>query len=173
MRVRLVEDPVLYRDDVNDEEWAELRRRLGEEERQLDEMFGLVLEAHAEGIAMIDPTGVLADRRFPSTGTLGHTALLAISRLMDDDAHAVQISHETFAALISELVSRAIEALVAGLRRAAGTASTRRRGDAVRDTHLAKATHDSLQLLPAAARFTPVEPVTDDTDADDRQATLW
>lgn len=172
MRVRLVEDPVLYRDDVNDEEWAELRRRLGEEERQLDEMFGLILEARAEGIAMIDPTGVLADRRFPSTGTLGHAALLAISRLMDDDAHAVQLSHETFASLISELVAehskRWSQDYVERPERLARDVAT-----LLCDTHLAKATDDSLQLLPAAARFTPIESVTDDADADDRQATLW
>ncbi len=81
LRARLVEDPVVYRDDVDDEEWAELRRRLGEESRLLDEMFGLVLEARAEGVAAIDPTGSLADLRFPAGGTVGHAALLLIERL--------------------------------------------------------------------------------------------
>jgi uncharacterized protein (TIGR02678 family) len=89
MRVRLVEDPVLYRTDVTDEEWGELRRRLGEEERMLDEMFGLVLEARAEGVAAIDPDGSLTDRRFPAGGTIGHAALLCIERLcalgLEDD----------------------------------------------------------------------------------------
>src|SRR5690606_9970260 len=55
LRSRLVEEPVVYRDDLTDAEWAELRRRLGEEERILDEMFGLVLESRAEGVAAIDP----------------------------------------------------------------------------------------------------------------------
>ena len=52
-RAMLVEQPVLYRDDVTDEEWGELRRRLGEEERLLQEMFGLALEVRAEGMAAI------------------------------------------------------------------------------------------------------------------------
>ena len=81
MRARLVEDPVLYRRDLTDAEWAELRRRLGEEERLLDEMFGLVLESRAEGVAAVDPTGALADQRFPTGGTVGHAALLLLDRL--------------------------------------------------------------------------------------------
>jgi uncharacterized protein (TIGR02678 family) len=84
MRCRLVEEPVLYRSDLNDAEWSELRRRLGEEERLLDEMFGLVLEARAEGVAAIDPSGSLAERRFPTGGTIGHATLLVIARLHEE-----------------------------------------------------------------------------------------
>jgi len=85
MRCRLVEDPVVYRDDLDASEWLELRRRLSAEERFVDEMFGLVLEARAEGVAAIDPTGALADHRFPTTGTVGHAALLLIGRLAADE----------------------------------------------------------------------------------------
>jgi hypothetical protein len=45
---------------------------------------GLVLEARAEGIAAIDPSGTLAERRFPSGGTIGHATLLLIARLHDE-----------------------------------------------------------------------------------------
>ena len=78
MRARLVEDPVVYRSDLGDHEWSELRRRLGDEEQFLDEMFGLVLESRAEGVASVDPAGTLAERRFPTSGTIGHAALLVI-----------------------------------------------------------------------------------------------
>jgi uncharacterized protein (TIGR02678 family) len=81
MRCRLVEDPVLYRSDLTDSEWSELRRRLGEEARLLDEMFGLVLEARAEGVAAIDPPGTLTARPFPTGGTVGHAALLLLDAL--------------------------------------------------------------------------------------------
>ena len=84
MRCRLVEEPVLYRSDLSDTEWSELRRRLGEEERLLEEMFGLALEARAEGIAAIDPSGTLAERRFPTGGTIGHATLLVIARLDEE-----------------------------------------------------------------------------------------
>ena len=81
LRSRLVEEPVVYRDDLTEAEWSELRRRLGDEERILHEMFGLVLESRAEGVAAIDPTGSLADRRFPTGGTIGHAAVLLIDAL--------------------------------------------------------------------------------------------
>jgi len=81
MRCRLVEDPVLYRSDLSEAQWSELRRRLGEEERLLDEMFGLVLESRAEGVAAIDPSGALAEQRFPTGGTVGHAALLLLDAL--------------------------------------------------------------------------------------------
>jgi uncharacterized protein (TIGR02678 family) len=81
MRCRLVEEPVLYRTDLTNEEWSELRRRIGEEERFLDEMFGLTLEVRAEGIAAIDRDGGLTDTRFPTGGTVGHAALLLIEKL--------------------------------------------------------------------------------------------
>jgi len=82
LRARLVEDPVLYRDDCSDEEWGELRRRLGEESAWLDEMFGVTLESRAEGIAAIDGLGRLSDQRFPTSGTTGHAALLLIEALV-------------------------------------------------------------------------------------------
>lgn len=81
MRCRLVEEPVLYRSDLTEAEWSELRRRLGDEERMLDEMFGLVLEARAEGVAAIDPPGTLAEQPFPTGGTVGHAALLLLDGL--------------------------------------------------------------------------------------------
>ncbi|MCU4186561.1 TIGR02678 family protein [Acidiferrimicrobium sp. IK] len=79
LRARLVEEPVLYRDDLTEAEWSELRRRLGDEARYLEETFGLLLEARAEGVAAIDPSGDLADTRFPAGGTEGHAALLLIA----------------------------------------------------------------------------------------------
>ena len=99
LRSRLTEEPVVYRGDLDEAEWGELRRRLGEEERILHEMFGLLIEARAEGVAVIDPTGALADRRFPATGTVGHAAVLLLDELgraadgapgrMPDDRHAL------------------------------------------------------------------------------------
>jgi uncharacterized protein (TIGR02678 family) len=81
VRCHLAEDPVVYRADLTETEWTELRRRLGEESRMLDEMFGLTLEVRAEGVAAIDASGSLSDIRFPSGGTVGHCALLLIEKL--------------------------------------------------------------------------------------------
>ena len=81
VRCHLVEDSVVYRSDLTEGEWSELRRRQGEEARMLDEMFGLIVESRAEGIAAIDSGGQLSDLRFPSAGTVSHCALLLIERL--------------------------------------------------------------------------------------------
>jgi uncharacterized protein (TIGR02678 family) len=169
MRVRLVEDPVLYREQVTDDEWTELRRRLGEEERQLDEMFGLVLEARAEGVAMIDPAGVLADRRFPSTGTLGHAALLVVERMVTEPSSTGAASYAEVTTLITELAAQHAkhwsQDYVERPDRLARAVTT-----LLCDVGLAVLDDTSFRLLPAAARFMPVEPVA---ETEDRQATFW
>jgi uncharacterized protein (TIGR02678 family) len=81
LRRRLVEDPVLHADDVAPEDWAELRRRFGEESRYLEEMFGLVIEARADGAAAIDIDGGCTDITFPASGTTAHAALLLLDVL--------------------------------------------------------------------------------------------
>jgi uncharacterized protein (TIGR02678 family) len=83
MRARLAEDPVLYRSDLAESEWSELRRRVGEEVAILDEMFDLHLEVRAEGMAAVDSRGKLSDRPFPLTGTLGHASLVMIAWLVE------------------------------------------------------------------------------------------
>ncbi len=82
LRRRIVEDPVLHADDVAGEDWAELRRRFGEESRYVLEMFGLELEARAEGVAAIDVEGGCTDVPFPAGGTTGHAALLLLAALV-------------------------------------------------------------------------------------------
>ena len=81
LRRRLVEDPVLHADDVAPQDWAELRRRFGEESRYCEEMFGLVVEARAEGVAAIDVDGGCTDIAFPAGGTTAHAALLLLDAL--------------------------------------------------------------------------------------------
>ena len=80
-RRRLVEDPVVYAEDLAAEDWAEVRRRFGEETRYLEEMFGLVVEARAEGAAAIDVDGGCSDITFPRPGTVPHAALLLLDAL--------------------------------------------------------------------------------------------
>ncbi|WP_116997021.1 DUF2398 family protein [Desertimonas flava] len=160
MRARLVEEPVLYRTDVTDQEWGELRRRLGEEERSLQEMFDLALEARAEGVAMIDGANALSDLPFPTTGTLGHAALLTIERL-----GAIARESET----TDDAVPRAwFDAVIADL---VAERESRWRNDYVErpeklsrhvltllvDLRLAEAGVDDVRLLPAAARFLAVD----------------
>lgn len=154
LRARLVEDPVVYREDLTEAEWAELRRRLGEETRFLGEMFGLVLEARAEGVAAIDPAGDLADQPFPAGGTEGHAALLLIGVLQDraggwwSEREVV----EATARLAAEHARYWAKDLVGAPERLA-----RRAADLLVAVRLAErqAEPPGLRLLPAAARFAP------------------
>lgn len=176
MRCRLVEEPVLYRSDLNDAEWSELRRRLGEEERLLDEMFGLVLEARAEGVAAIDPSGSLAERRFPTGGTIGHATLLLIAVLHEGRERSWHWSD--MVRLIGELaenqrrrwagdmvdaperLARRVVDLMLELRLAEWTRVTGSADPTSGDADAAivgdfPGEHSVFNMLPAAARFLP------------------
>ncbi len=166
MRCRLVEEPVLYRSDLDEAEWSELRRRLGEEERLLDEMFGLVIEARAEGVAAIDPEGSLADRRFPSAGTVGHAALLLLDSLRSGgdtpveeadlmariDALAAEHHRHWSKELVAapERLMRQVVELLVALRLAEKVPLTR--GDVPSAT--------AIRVLPVAGRFLATGPAT-------------
>ena len=184
MRSRLVEEPVLYRSDLGEAEWSELRRRLGEEARLLDEMFGLVLEARAEGVAAIDPAGAFAEQRFPATGTVGHAALLLIEALRSHAETEIEwtelIDHiEKLAAAHSRgwskdlvaaperLADRVVELLVE--LRLAVRVEMPDADVGVADMH--GQARLGLRLLPAAGRFLPTRP--EEGENADGQASLW
>lgn len=80
----LVEHPVVPRAAL-DPDTADVlsreRRTIGE---QLDEYFGLVLEARAEGVLAHDPDASLSDLTFPGTGTVRQAALLLVEHLALD-----------------------------------------------------------------------------------------
>lgn len=154
MRARLVEDPVLYRQDLDDDEWDELRRRRGDDARFLEEMFGLVLEARAEGAAAIDPDGRLSAVRFPSTGTIGHAALLFIAAVHDRYADA-WVSSAAAVDLVAELSVPHHRRWKAELIERPDILHERIR-DLLVSLRLAEAREEpepAVRLLPGAARF--------------------
>lgn len=181
LRCRLVEDPVLYRQDLSESEWSELRRRQREEERILDEMFGLRLEVRAEGVAVIDPSGMLADRRFPTGGTLGHAALLLLETLRPATAGEESVvSSADIVAHITALAARHVrhwsKDLVDAPERLA-----RQVVELLVDLRLAQRVptasptpadgDDGLRILPAAGRFLATTEAGEDPD--DTQESLW
>lgn len=157
MRCWLVEEPVLYRTDLGHEEWSELRRRLGEEERFVGEMFGLTLEVRSEGIAAIDTLGDLTELPFPSGGTVSHAALLLIEKM--NEAPERSLGEDEIIATLRELgeehrtrwkgdylkspqhLSAVVTELLLNLRLA--------------QWHEPAAGGALLRLLPAAGRFLP------------------
>ncbi|MFN3220020.1 MAG: TIGR02678 family protein [Acidimicrobiales bacterium] len=169
MRAWLVEEPVLYRDDLTEEEWSELRRRLGQEAALLDEMFGLRLEVRAEGVIAIDPAGELTDQSFPSGGTVGHASLLLIDRLVGDGVE--RTTRDAAVGIVAELAERNRRFW----SKLADTpeALTDQAVALLRDQRLVDVDGDDLVVLPAAARYAvAVEVAVEVFDGSD-QASLW
>ncbi|WP_305095057.1 TIGR02678 family protein [Prescottella sp. R16] len=81
MRRALVQRPVVYADDLTDDERLQLA--LPGTAAAVERLTGLAAERRAEGIAMIDTSGRLSDIRFPSTGTVSQVALLLAGEMAD------------------------------------------------------------------------------------------
>lgn len=78
---RLLDDPIVYFDDLDDDERAYLTSQRGHILRQIQEATGLSAEIRREGIALVDPEGDLTDVGMPEEGTEGHVALLVAEYL--------------------------------------------------------------------------------------------
>jgi uncharacterized protein (TIGR02678 family) len=109
-RVRrlLVETPVVYLDDLTEEERDWLRRSQRREQRILEDFAGLDAEIRAEGVALIDPGQELSDVPFPGTGTVAWAALLLAGKLV------AELAPGTPATSVAVPAGR-IEELLAGL----------------------------------------------------------
>jgi len=103
---RLLEDAVLYYDDLDPGEADYLSRQRGAIVQRISELTGLVAEVRAEGIAMVDPDDDLTDVRMPDTGTDGHVALLLaeyLAQAMADDDHGGVVSVDEMHRLVRRL----------------------------------------------------------------------
>jgi len=78
---RLLDDPVVYFDDLNDEELAYFINQRGVMANRLCEATGLKPEQRAEGLALVDEAGQLSDVAMPSEGTDAHVTLLVAEHL--------------------------------------------------------------------------------------------
>ena len=84
---RLLDDPVLYYNDLDPESLAYLHRQRGLLLSQIEEATGLHPEVRKEGIAMTDSGGDLTDFALPESGTAGHLALLLAEHLANYARH--------------------------------------------------------------------------------------
>ncbi|MGI5325477.1 TIGR02678 family protein [Actinomadura nitritigenes] len=78
---RLLEDPVVYYDDLDGAGRAYLVSQRAAITRRIEEATGLVAEMRAEGVAMVDPDDELTDVRMPEQRTDGHVTLLVAEYL--------------------------------------------------------------------------------------------
>ncbi|MFO7647884.1 TIGR02678 family protein, partial [Halomonas campaniensis] len=89
---RLLDDPVVYFDSLDENEAAYLANQRGPLLRRLQQATGLVAEVRAEGLALVDPEGELTDEKMPAEGTEGHLALLMAERLSESGPEGVTLS---------------------------------------------------------------------------------
>jgi uncharacterized protein (TIGR02678 family) len=149
---RLLDDPVVYYDELSEAELAYLSSQRSALTKRLSERTGLVAEIRAEGIAMVDPRDELTDVRMPEIGTDGHVALLISEHLAARPDDACQTS-ELYA-----LMRRLADEHKAYWRR-----STRDSGaevglvehalDRLASLGLIRRAGDAIHPLPALARF--------------------
>jgi len=83
LRRKLVDNPVVWREELTQGERDALSRERTELTRLLDEAFGLSLEVRAEGALAYDTDGELTDLPFPGTGTVRQASLLLLDALID------------------------------------------------------------------------------------------
>lgn len=88
---RLLDEPVLYYSELDEEERAYLTSQRAAITARITELTGLVAEVRAEGIAMVDPLDDLTDVRMPESGTEGHATLLLAEHLARHGDRAVPI----------------------------------------------------------------------------------
>ena len=78
---RLLDDPVVYYDELTEDELAYLVAQRHNITGRISEATGLLPELRAEGIAMVDPEDDLTDVRMPEQRTDGHVTLLVAEYL--------------------------------------------------------------------------------------------
>ncbi|MET7770285.1 TIGR02678 family protein [Nocardia sp. NPDC005366] len=159
---RLVDDPVVYFDDLTDDERAYLASPTGRQLlRRAAEHGGFVLEERAEGVLFVDPDAIATDTRFPDDAS---TAKVAALLLLDTMSGAA--TDEQLRAAAADLLTRfprwartyhgedGAQRLCAdalAVLRSFGLISVRRSG--------------LVEPLPAAARYRVTEiRTTDDTE---------
>lgn len=78
---RLLDDPVVYYDELSEDELAYLHSQRPRLMAQIQEATGLVPEVRREGIALVDERGDATDLGIPEEGTEGHLTLLLAEHL--------------------------------------------------------------------------------------------
>ena len=90
---RLLENPVVYYDELDEDERAYLLSQRHAITRRIEEATGLISEMRAEGIAMVDPEDQLTDVRMPEQRTDGHVTLLVAEYLARRDRATLDELH--------------------------------------------------------------------------------
>jgi uncharacterized protein (TIGR02678 family) len=102
---RLVDDPVVYLDDLSPEERSYLSSPTGRQLlRRAAEQGGFLLEERAEGVMLVDPDGVATDSRFPDDASNAKVAALLLLDVINTAGTAM--THEQLRMEADRLLTR-------------------------------------------------------------------
>jgi uncharacterized protein (TIGR02678 family) len=159
----LLDDPVLYFNDLNSEERSYFERQRGFLLKQIREATGLVPEIRREGIALLDDMGDLTDIKLPEEGTDGQLTQFLAERLAEHlkNYPGIAVSCKTVQRYISELIQihgsrwrKAVREPEAEVRMA--EEALRR----LQGLRLVRITAEGALPLPAIGRYAPCQPVS-------------
>lgn len=162
---RLVDDAVLYYDDLDDDQLTYLHRQRHRILTAVEELTGLVAEVRSEGIAMVDDRGDCTDVEMPDQGTDGHLTLLLAEhlagRLRSEPGLAVplvELESFTAAAIVTHQAHWRRDVREPGAEVALTSDAVGR----LAALGLARVTADGVLALPAVARYAVDEPTVPD-----------
>lgn len=157
LRRKLVENPLVRREDLTDGERDVLSRERSELTRVLAENFGLALEVRTEGALAYDLAGDLTDVAFPGNGRVKQAALLLLGELIErrvSTAGSIAVTWDEVDVVLTELTARHARAWGDALAEQLGSL----RADVVAvlcEVALVHITETGLLLHAAAARYRP------------------
>lgn len=168
LRRKLVENPLVRREDLTDLERDVLSRERSELTNVLNAQFGLTLEVRLEGALCYDTDDELSDVYFPGEGTVPWVALLLVNALVDElsvaPSSTAQLGGRTVPGAMApwDMVNAAVTLLIETYGPSFGAAHVADpqalRAAAVtllEAVSVARSTDEGLLLHPVCARYQP------------------
>lgn len=148
---RLLDDPVVYSEGLPEELRAYFSNQRGSMASRLCEASGLSAEQRAEGLALVDDSGLLTDVAMPAEGTEAHITLLVAEHLAGQDGAVEEASVATFVAGVRERYGRywRKSAREAGSEHELAAIAL----DRLHKLQLIQRVGDTARALPALSRF--------------------
>ena len=160
---RLLDDPVLYHDELSQEEREYLASQRGPLAYRLAQAAGLTAELRAEGLALVDADGELSDKHLPAVGTEAHATLLVaehLARAARTEIQRIHSLHE-LAGYLKSAADRYGRFWRKDAREAgAEVALANEAVDRLEALRLVRRLENGVQALPALHRYAISEPLT-------------
>lgn len=152
---RLLDDPVVYLDTLNEARRAYFINQRGAMAARLCEATGLAAEQRAEGLALVDDDGELTDVAMPAEGTEAHATLLVAEFLAGRAGEGAETRLDGVAAFLAEARTRYGSYWRKSAREPGSEQELARIAlHRLAQLQLIRMTDDQVHALPALARYT-------------------